>query len=415
MRDKLINSIVTIISCLVGLIICELAYRGWLDWREKARWLERTQFTVYSSSIYQFDTALGFTYRPRARSEVAIIRDGIPQRCRTIVIDENGSPGKGIEPGKFKEPMFIVLGASFTAMVHGGETWPDIFSTLIEKQSGHDAPILNLSRDGYGVLQMFDQAAQLVRDGYRPRALIVSITWYNLTRPRNWIMTLERNGNEEVFMSSVPSLKVAPDTHIRMVFIDRRVTRAWCESLRASAQSDETVKDIEAAFDLTRRADEAFFRQKLNMFNLKECYICNRIRYGRATKEIPANRYDPTHALARFQDDPRFVDDMAAIRASGVPLWLVYLPWEPELRTGHKELTTQERSLLESLKNVVDRTIDLTPEAPMDDDALALTMLPEDYHPSRVGLEYYAQELLRRLVANEHKKDRTHDGTGGEK
>lgn len=372
-------------------------YRGYVDWREKARWLAPRQFTVYSNSIWDFDSELGFSYRPNTRVDVAVVGDGVPKLCRSVVIDQHGSPGRGIAGAKSTEAEIVVLGDSFTAMVHGNETWTDIFADLVRSEHGHAPLILNVSRDGYGVLQMFDQAAYLLRSGHRPRVFIFAIIGLDLIRPRSWKMTLERNGGHEIFVSTVPSHEVAPQTHVRAALVDPRVTQSWCETLRASGRGDEIARSISASFDTIRRSDERIFRPKMSYFDVTTCYLCNRIRYGRPTKETPANRYNPAHGLMRFQDDPRFLDSLTAIRSSGIPIWLVYLPYEPELRTGRKEFSPQERSLWQSLESVSDRVVDLTPQRSMGDAALSLTMQPEDYHPSRAGIEYYAHELARQI------------------
>ena len=405
MREKLINVLLVLVSCFISFVVCEFAYRVYLEHREKAFWLQPGQFSVYSRSIWDFDAALGFNYRPNARVDVAIMQNGIPRRCRTIVTGPNGSPGKGIKPADSTTPMFIVLGDSFTAMVHDGESWPDIFSNLIEERSGHTNPILNLALDSYGVLQMFDRAAKIVRDGYRPKVIIIAIIGPDLTRPRIWKMTLERNGTEEVFQSTTPSLKIARETHVRAFYIDHRVTRTWCDALRLSGKSDGLAKEIILETNKLRRADEKLWRKPVNLFSLTQCNICDRIRYGQPINAISRLNVQSAQSLMRFQDDPRFVEDLAAIRATGVPIWLVYLPYEPELRIGNRKMTPQELSLWESLKGAVDRTIDLTPETPMGGAAAALTMLPEDYHPSRAGLDYYAHELYRRLFPPDQMKN----------
>jgi hypothetical protein len=400
--QKLTNLLLTTISCLIGFIICEVAYRGLLVWQENARWKRPQEFYVYADSIYDFDATLGYRYRPGARVDVAFLKKGTPRRCLTIVTGALGSAGKGIDPAKLAEVRFIVLGDSFTAMVHQDETWPDILASLIEAHSGNAVSILNLSRDGYGVLQMFDQAAQLVHAGHRPQAFIISITGADLVRSRFWRMTLERNGAVEVFTSTQPSLDIAPETHARTVFVDRRVTRSWCEALRASGRTDDTATRIELAFDATRRTDKAFFGHKIDVFSLRDCFLCDRIRHGELVRETV--RRKRTHSLMRFQDDPGFAENLAAIRASGMPIWLVYLPVESELRNARKRLSQQDESLLESLKGAVDRYIELTPETPMGDAAVAFTLLPDDTHPSHAGLEYYAYEMYRRIVLLDHQR-----------
>jgi hypothetical protein len=288
------------------------------------------------------------------------------------------------------------LGDSFTATVDQEETWPDILGRLLADGSGRGGSILNLARDGYGVLQMFDQAAELVRAGHRPQAIIVAIIGPDLARARFWRMTRERNGRTEVFTSSEPSTDVRPETHVRTLFVDANVTRSWCEEARTSGRPDPRTKRIEAAFAATLREDEEAFRRPIQLLSLTDCHICNDL-FRVSRSRGAAIRTNPSHTLFRFPDDPRFRENVSVIRESGVPIWLTYLPYLPELRTAQKNLTPQEQSLLASLREVVDRQMDLTPADPMGDRATAFTLHPGDSHPSHAGMEYYAREIYRRM------------------
>ena len=395
MRGKL--SLVAV-SILIVLLIFEFVSRGMFERDEGKRWHRPLRFDVSSDSVWEFNVELGYDYVPHSHMHTALMQNGIPQRCDTFVTGALGAPGKGIDLTNVKQAKFIVLGDSYTATVRQGQTWPDILGSLFEEHSGSPTPILNLARDGYGVLQMFDRAAYLVRVGQRPQAFIISIIGDDLHRPRVWRMTFRKNDRVEVFTSTEPSLKISPETHVRTTFIDPHVTRAWCDASRAASRPDETGKELELAFSRTWRADEAFFRPSVNWLSVTDCYLCNRIVAGFPKRGIERGAVR-SHTLNRFQDDTRFVGDLALLRASGVPIWLVYLPYLPELISAKKKMTPREQVLFESLKQSVDRFVDLTPEKPMGDAATALTLLPDDIHPSYAGLQYYAGEAYQRLGA----------------
>jgi len=396
-RKKYANYVLLVVSVFIGLLISEFIGRGIFEWREGKRWQRPPKFIVLSNSVWEFNADLGYDYVPETSIDIAWMQNGIPRRCGTFVTGALGAPGKGIDLTEVRQAKFIVLGDSVTATVHNHETWPDILSASIEERSGERTPILNLARDGYGVLQMFDQAAYLLRAGHRPHAFIISIIGPDLDRARFWRMTFRTNGTIEVFTSTVPSLIISPETHVRTGFIDPRMTRAWCDGSRVAGQLDDTAKMLELAFNRTWRADETFFRPRVRWLSLTDCYLCNRILAGYPIRGIRRPNQNPAHTLNRFQDDPHFLQDFALIRASGVPIWLIYLPYEPELRSAHKQMTSREQLLFESLKQSVDRFIDLTPEKPMGDAAMPLTLLPDDPHPSHAGLKYYAAEAYKRM------------------
>ena len=73
MREKLVNFVLIGASVLVGLIICEFAYRGVFEWREGTRWQRPSKFFVYSNSIWEFNAELGYVYRPQASMDGALM------------------------------------------------------------------------------------------------------------------------------------------------------------------------------------------------------------------------------------------------------------------------------------------------------------------------------------------------------
>ncbi len=234
MRKKYANYVLLVVSVFIGLLISEFIGRGIFEWREGKRWQRPPKFIVLSNSVWEFNADLGYDYVPETSIDIAWMQNGIPRRCGTFVTGALGAPGKGIDLTEVRQAKFIVLGDSVTATVHNHETWPDILSASIEERSGERTPILNLARDGYGVLQMFDQAAYLLRAGHRPHAFIISIIGPDLDRARFWRMTFRTNGTIEVFTSTVPSLIISPETHVRTGFIDPRMTRAWCDGSRVA-------------------------------------------------------------------------------------------------------------------------------------------------------------------------------------
>jgi hypothetical protein len=389
---KLANVLLVIASCTVGFISWELAYRVFLKTQDA------TQFEVHSNSIWDFDPDLGYVYLAHAHTDWATIRGRVPVLCGSFVAGLLGSPGKGVTAEQLiAGPRFIVVGDSFTAMVQGGETWPDILSDKLGKQTAKTVPILNLARDGYGALQIFDQAAKLIRTGYRPTALIVAITRADLLKARTWRMTIIRGNSQEVFTSIQPSLEIDPKTHVRTTLINPGATRSWCEASRASGKEDDVSREIVQGLLTTKRQDESRgLKAPIGILSMTHCYLCNRILYQDPLHGIAPIATRAEHTLNRFQGDPQFVSDIVGIRKSGTPIWLVYLPDYVELTSARKQMTPREQKLFDSLTTEVDRVIDLTPDAPLGDSATSLTMMPYDIHPSHLGLEYYANELLSR-------------------
>lgn len=356
-------------------------------------------FTIYSSSIWQYDRDLGYTYKPNGRMDWAMIKSGLPERCGTFTTNSEGNAGR--ESSKLPGLDVAVLGDSFTAMVHEGMTWPDLLQEEIRRMNpALGVRVRNLSRDGYGVLQMVDQAAVLLRTSKtKPDVLVMAIIGPDLRRYRFWRVEKKGSGHPEMFFSLNPDLVERPETYARGALTNPKITRKWCEDLRAAKNAgDALLNEAIAQYRQAKIRDDMFTGKRVDPFSLSICYVCNKIRFKTPYRPAAGRLQSDGMALDLYSQDPEFMRNIAAIRATGVPLWLVYLPWEPELRAGEKVLNPRETSLLRDLTARVDRTYDLTPGSPLGEAAVPLTLLPIDAHPSMEGLRYYVDRIAPQIL-----------------
>ena len=387
------------LSLVFAAVTAEFTYRLYLLSTEKPG--EATpSFAVYSSSIWQYDADVGYVYRPNGRMEWAMIERGYPVRCGVFETNPEGNPGEQTtaRAGSLK---VVVLGDSFTAMVHDGKTWPDLLRRLLEtRMPGIPVSVLNVSRDGYGVLQMMDQAAKLVRSEVtRPDVLVMAMIGPDLRRHRFWRVEKTTTGHPEVYVSFERDLQEVPDSYARAALVNTAVTRAWCEELaRSKKPGDVLLAEVHAQYQRAKRQDEMFAGARVRLWSLRDCYGCNTLAGGNPFPPPRGRVQSDGVSITRFSDDQGFNASLRVVREAGVPIWLVYVPWEPELRVGARTLDQKELPLFDDLQKHVDDFIDLTPARPLGEAATALTLLPVDAHPSMAGLTYYAETLAPLLV-----------------
>lgn len=385
-------------SAIFAALAAELAYRLVL----RAHLGEDTgkpTFAIYSSSIWQYDRDFGYVYKPSGRMDWAMIDTGLPERCGSFTTNAEGNAGRGTQGQSGLE--IALLGDSFSAMVHDGVTWPDLLYDEFRRNSPSlRLRILNLSRDGYGVMQMVDQAASLLRSGtFKPDVFVMAIIGPDLRRFRFWRVEYPGKPYSELYFSLTRSLVKRPETYARAALINPKISQEWCEKVRASKNSDDALlNETIAQYRRAKIRDDMFNGKRVDLFSFSMCYICNKLRFKAPYHPAAGRVQSDGMKLDQYSQDPEFMRSLSTIRASGIPLWLVYLPYEPELRTGSKELDEREKSLLKDLESRVDRTFDLTPAQPLGNAATALTLLPADRHPSMEGLRYYVDQLAPRVL-----------------
>ena len=393
------HAISLIFISLIAIVLTEVGYRIYLNFVETSQ-QETLTFNAFSSSIWQYDEKAGYTYKPSHNMDWVMIIDGLPKRCGSTGTDSHGYVGRGMLPSQ--EGLEIaVLGDSFSSMAVDGSTWPDFFGDEIQR-ANQSLPlrIRNLSRDGYGVLQMIDQAAGMIASGaMHPDVILIAIIGQDLVRHRTWRIEKLKGRTAEVFYSFDPRLIESPETYNRAALINPKVTTRWCEELKVSGnRNDATLIELTAQYKSALAHDQIFDGKRVDLFSVTNCYFCNTLKWGTPYRRGGLGiRSSGGINFDKYSTDPAFTKGMETIKNAGIPVWLVYLPWEPELRNGKKELKPQEDKLLKELESYSDRFFDLTPTQPLGEKATALTLLPEDKHPSLDGLRYYGAKGARQI------------------
>jgi hypothetical protein len=152
----------------------EAGYRGYLYASFPDRFEPPPIGTVQANdaSMWRFNARVGYEYVPSQTITTTTVVAGKVSGCgQTAPVNAEGNIGPTVPDYDTAELKVALFGDSFSASSLDGMTWPALLQDRLESITGNRTRVLNLARDGYGVLQMFELAAAKIRE-VRPHLVI---------------------------------------------------------------------------------------------------------------------------------------------------------------------------------------------------------------------------------------------------
>jgi lysophospholipase L1-like esterase len=383
---------------LAGLIVAELGYRVVLAAAERPPATD--SMVIYSRNFWTYDRQMGFNYVPGGSTDLSILSDGLPQLCFSFVADAAGNPG---HPGTIANPdrKIYIFGDSFTFWHHGadrGTTWPSLLQERLNERHDGLFQVKNFARDGTGVLQMLDGAAEMAETD-PPDLILIAFITNDLARRRFWRQSHPRpDGNADVFTSVDADMSLAPGTYVRTTFIDARAQRNWCETLRQSRdRNDPTLDQLRHAYQAVVMEDERQLGRRAKLSTVDRSYALDRIVHRDPFYSASLSAMKMWVEFSDFSEDNQFARVLDRLKHSGVPVALVWLPQQEELAAGRSELSPQLQRLADSLLRLTGFPLIRVMPPVAGDAATAYYNVPGDAHPSMKGLELFAGSLAADL------------------
>jgi len=340
----------------------------------------------------KFDADLGYRYRPNTDLVVARITDGKPVLLFEQPINAEGNVGPPATDYAAADLKLMVVGDSFTAIVHDGEAWPDRLARELEKRRGETVRQVNLARDGYGVLQMFDLAAARV-DDLSPDVVMICFIADDLTRARVWRGAAVVDGRQRTWVSTTADPDPAPERRVDGELIDARVSRQWFENWEGKA-SDPLLADLNGEFQrlLAERATA------INFFDASRSFVYSRLVWGDPFFGMHNTTFNPRIREYSYASDDRLPSAISKIRRAGARLALVQLPQYEDLLAGRHPLSGQQTALRKSLEEIAGcPTRELLTFGKPPEPVEELFLLPHDRHPSAEGPDYFAEAAAKMI------------------
>jgi len=387
-----LNLLLAIFGVLISVAVAEGLYRAYLFWMIPKSQLDHLDFYVQNQSCSEYDELLGFHYKPNISCDWITIKDSLPDTSGTLAINHRGNSGPDADEAD-SEVKIAVVGDSFTVIQHDGITWPHLLHNLLREDTGRKVAVVNYARDGYGLLQMIDQASTLIDEN--PDVILIAFISPDLDRARFWRMEYTSPSGVDVFTSTAPSLQFdKPETYVRSTLVNPLATRNWAEKTKANKDTNDPVLRSLLDTYLRERIHHAITR--FDPLSLRALYLWERLTHPHFQAIGIAN---PEVTYKDFVADHRLMDGVAKLKQSKIPVYLVHLPWGRDLAVGKYLMLEKQTSLLRSLKSITGfPLVDILPPVPMDEAADTLILSRDNPHPSLDGLEFYAHQIAQVLM-----------------
>jgi hypothetical protein len=397
-----------LIGVLLGLFVAEAGYRVNVALKEPRLELAMEDKShlppntvgVFSRPIWQYDDLEGYVYTPDTDTFYAELKNGRVESCgpyrvsKTLLRDNNDDFGDA-------EIKIAVFGDSFTAFVDERSGTQDTWVTFLERElsarTGKRVRVLNFSRDGNGLLNLFDVAANRA-SRLRPDLAIFALEAGASMRRRAWRSVLDRDGERRVMTlhHRIEEVNFSdPNDAYDTVLLHPDIGEEWCSKNRNGGTLDgvgaETIEKY-------RR----FRPQHFSAYTLTRSFLWHRIVNGDAFYTGRALR-DKNTVLSyeTVRNDKLLLRSASILKDASVPYLLVDLPRPDQIRQGKVTHSPAEAEVLRAATDVTGmKSVDLTPYISRDADLDRMTRSADDAHPSKIGMEIYGSAVARFIMEN---------------
>ncbi len=403
-KEWLFGAVLVCIGTLFGFILSEAAARAYLYfyWSPIAALgglgPSPKEITAIDRPRWTYDRRYGYRYPPNSVVWAARIRAGKLHECveysRT---DANGNVGAG--PPPYRPRLRIALfGDSWTAWYVDGKTIADLLAIELSVRLRHSVEIVNFARTGYGVVQMFDLAADVLNEQAFDLALFAIIS-DDLDRARRWGHAVSIDGEErELFLVEAMS-SVGASNFLDAMIVERRISPDWCA--QTQGQRDSIVEAIEERYGrLVRNAQPILNRDFALRLNQSELLL--RLTSGKwfgGNPPLVRPTTLPRIDARSFAHVEGMRDNIARVKQSLIPYQIIHLAIATELNESKHDalLGSIQLALWRSLEDEVGQKILTTIQSlkGMDAQPAAMAYSDTESHPSA-----YAQFLYARAVAD---------------
>lgn len=390
-KSTLGNIILLVITILVTFVVLEIGYR--------IRFSQRSvyNYNVVSAPFYGFSKELGYNYLPNKKAVAASVRNNVVVFWRDIDVGPYGNLGNGVTSWTDEDMRILAFGDSFTSNPFTLHSWADHAPAAITEAVGRKAQVINLGREGYGVLQIIHNAAMRAKE-FSPDLLIITFIKNDITRGRFWRTQFALDGMKRMFTSfapdSLPSIEKAND----VIMLNPGLTREWCEKMISGGTKDDPfLATLNRQFDRLREDNIS-----KSLYTLTHSFLIDRIRFGDPQQRLrKATAFLPRISLTDYGEDSTFLSDAAILKGLSIPWMVVMLPEIDDLKVGANLLNLQDSLLVQSIeKHLSTQVVRLFGFLdPIDSDVSKYFASAHDYHSSKLGAQLYARAIARAVEA----------------
>jgi hypothetical protein len=406
---------VYLISAIIGFLIVEAGYRIRLtqmgdpriQWPTEANAELPQDIGAYDRSPWQFDATEGFRYVANSVFYNAQVVNGKRVTCiRHPVINAYG--GEGLSEGAYEtaQVKLAIFGDSFTGFTGLDYlTWVNYLQRLLQERLARSVYALNFARDGTGVVQMFDVAAnELPR--YKPDLAVIAFTTNSAVQRRIWRLEKRFGGELRAVTEYKPDRNPDLNSTFETYILEPRADAAWC----AAHKDGGPLDDVSAAIiDKYLR----FRPRRYSVYTPFHSFFWHRVMNGDAFFDPSGRNPSPGLSEQDVASDPRLANDIKSISQTGIPYILVHLPYYPEVQSQKKYFTPPDERTGRIAEQIALEIRRLTKHPIYEglgymplpiDHPEKMNVSSENMHPSAWGMQLYANAVTRIVLESDAKE-----------
>ncbi len=352
---------------------------------KETRFLSTQTAVALSGSPSQYDAKYGYTYKKniflyqsRAIGNRIVV-------CRAhIKTDEHGNPGDKEGDYASADIKILVFGDSFISYndLTGGTTMSSVplqLQKILEKTINKKISVVNFGRGGYGIIQMFELAADVIAV-WKPDLVVFAFITDDLGRDR-WYWKDD-------------TLNVVPE-------------------IATTACDVAILSDPEKSSKLAKLIIKNYYKTTAKLKYPPSIFSSYSFMYSWLKHNDYLYNYRKEHlsgnarlTINSFTQDDAFINALNKINSYKCPYVIVHLSTVNELKEKKEYLFTKEhdRYLLESLAKITGKkihtTMDNSFQITSTDKIDEMFLLPYDTHPAHKGMVFYGH-----IISNAIKKE----------
>jgi hypothetical protein len=386
------NSALLLFSTLLYLFLAEWGYRLIVKFQLRH---EAFNYIMCPTVHIKYDEKYGEQPKPNDSCWMTIVANGRALDCVKIFeANSDGLDGKTtIAQYKKADHKVMVFGDSFSHWDLGGNTWPDLLQQNLNVNVSKTTAVLNYARGAYGVLQMLDLAADKINE-LHPDLVVIAVIGDDLSRARWWGSEVQKDGITRWMISTdknnFSDLRHAAD----FALIVSDATKEWGTRLRANSlkPGDPVISRANLQYARLKKENDSVHKQ-VPLFSWGHSFLLAKIRTGDPFGIRHSWAGLPRTNMTDFSADQKAQDDINRIRASGIPVMLVYLPEMSEFKSHSiidEPVKGQNQKLISSLQIMFKQHFHLLQNEYKGPLPAKIDLAPVDMHPNAEGLKLYA-------------------------
>jgi hypothetical protein len=274
---------------------------------------------------------------------------------------------------------------------------------------------------------MFD-TARIVAKEHKPDLILFAFNGAALNFPRLWRTVKEVKPDfYRMYQTRNPDEQI--DANRAMVHntpITKRLTEAWCSEMdearkRGDAdrlRNDPLVRDLVAEYEDATR-ERTVPRAIVNFYSPRMSFVYKYIKYRDPFRGIQKFSQESIWAplsLDVYAADPDFIEAVKALKASKIPVYILYIPTLEEIKRFQKAedrrfvpVDAGHASALKKIEDATGAKVIYVPEhypRALLADPLALVASEADSHPSRKKGVAVLAEIFEDLVVDPSRFER---------